>query len=237
MVVSEPAYAPAGPTRVDRRAADRRRGTAALLAAVTSGLAVTRDTIFARERFEQLLRSLVQARSVTICEDPVLPAGENVMTFSVPGGVPHHRARLEAVFEPARLLDGWTCQLLDAATHVAALILEIERAQGRNLASRHRADGAAPLIGSSLAIRGVRDRIERVAATDFTVLIEGGIGPQPHPNSIDPLCEAALGGAKREVAGTRESQARKVRKLSCSGWFLVAKGGIPPFGSPSFVVI
>ena len=83
MVVSEPAYAPAGPTRVDRRAADRRRGTAALLAAVTSGLAVTRDTIFARERFEQLLRSLVQARSVTICEDPVLPAGENVMTLTI----------------------------------------------------------------------------------------------------------------------------------------------------------
>src|SRR5262245_42788271 len=176
MVVSEPAYAPAGPTRVDRRAADRRRGTAALLAAVTSGLAVTRDTIFARERFEQLLRSLVQARSVTICEDPVLAAGEHVMTFDVPGGVPHHRARLEAVFDPPRMLDGWTCQLFDAATHVAALILEIERAQVRNLASRQRADGAAPLIGSSLAIRGVRDRIERVAATDFTVLIEGESG-------------------------------------------------------------
>ena len=77
------------------------------------------------------------------------------------------------MFEPSRLLDGWTCQLLDAATHVAALILEIERAQGRSLASRNRVDGAAPLIGSSLAIRAVRDRIERVAATDFTVLIEG----------------------------------------------------------------
>ena len=176
MIVSEPAYAPAGPARVDRRAADRRRGVAALLAAVTSGLAVTRDTIFARERFEQMLRSLVQARSITICEEPVLPAGEHVMTFSVPGGVPHHRARIEAVFEPSRLLDGWTCQLLDAATHVAALILEIERAQGRSLASRNRADGAAPLIGSSFAIRAVRDRIERVAATDFTVLIEGESG-------------------------------------------------------------
>ena len=188
MIVSEPAYAPAGPARVDRRAADRRRGVAALLAAVTSGLAVTRDTICARERFEQMLRSLVQARSITICEEPVLPAGEHVMTFSVPGGVPHHRARIEAVFEPSRLLDGWTCQLLDAATHVAALILEIERAQGRSLASRNRADGAAPLIGSSFAIRAVRDRIERVAATDFTVLIEGASGPQPHPNSIEVSC-------------------------------------------------
>jgi transcriptional regulator with PAS, ATPase and Fis domain len=37
-------------------------------------------------------------------------------------------------------------------------------------------DGAAPLIGSSAAMRAVRDRIERVASTDFTVLIEGESG-------------------------------------------------------------
>jgi hypothetical protein len=30
----------------------------------------------------------------------------------------------------------------------------------------------------------VRDRIERVAANDFTVLIEGASGPQPHPSFI-----------------------------------------------------
>jgi transcriptional regulator with PAS, ATPase and Fis domain len=176
MIMAEPAYASAGPIRVDRRAADRRRGAAALLAAVTSGLAVTRDTVFARERFQQVLRTLVQARSIALCEDPIVPAGNEVMCFDVPGGMPHHRARLEVVFEPSRMLDGWTCQLLDTATHIAALILEIERAQGRILAGRNRVDGAAPLIGSSLAIRTVRDRIERVAATDFTVLIEGESG-------------------------------------------------------------
>src|SRR5258706_10066410 len=37
-------------------------------------------------------------------------------------------------------------------------------------------DGAAPLIGSSSVMRAVRDRIERVALTDFTVLIEGESG-------------------------------------------------------------
>lgn len=95
-------------------------------------------------------------------------------------------ARIEAVFEPARMLDGWTCQLLDTAAQLAALLLEVERAQGRApLSVRHRADGAAPLIGSSPAIREVRERIERVAATDFTVLIEGAFGPQPLPNFID----------------------------------------------------
>jgi transcriptional regulator with PAS, ATPase and Fis domain len=37
-------------------------------------------------------------------------------------------------------------------------------------------DGAAPLIGSSAVMRVVRKRIERVSATDFTVLIEGASG-------------------------------------------------------------
>ena len=55
---------------------------------------------------------------------------------------------------------------------------ELERASGRlMLASvKRQADGAAPLIGSSEAIKRVRERIERVAVTDFTVLIEGESG-------------------------------------------------------------
>jgi DNA-binding NtrC family response regulator len=65
------------------------------------------------------------------------------------------------------------------------LLLEVERAQGRNLFRvKPAGDGAAPLIGSSRAMKTLRDRIERVAATDFTVLIEGASGPQPHPNFI-----------------------------------------------------
>jgi prolyl-tRNA editing enzyme YbaK/EbsC (Cys-tRNA(Pro) deacylase) len=38
----------------------------------------------------------------------------------------------------------------------------------------------------------LRDRIERVAATDFTALIEGGISPQPHPGSIEVFCESSV---------------------------------------------
>ena len=56
------------------------------------------------------------------------------------------------------------------------MVLELERAIGRGKfgSSLNRStDGAAPLIGASEAIRRVRERIERVAATDFTVLIEG----------------------------------------------------------------
>ena len=35
---------------------------------------------------------------------------------------------------------------------------------------------AAPIIGSSPGMRAVRERMERIALTDFTVLIEGLIG-------------------------------------------------------------
>jgi len=175
MVMVEPASASAGPIRTDRRAADKRRGTAALLAAVTSALAVSRDTSFARQRFEHELRFLVRARAITLCDDPLAPSAPHVTPFDVPATSTVSRGRIDAVFDPARTLDGWTCQLLDAATHVAALLFEIERAQGRHQ-HRARQDGAAPLIGSSQAIRAVRERIERVAATDFTVLIEGESG-------------------------------------------------------------
>jgi len=79
------------------------------------------------------------------------------------------------VFDATHRMDGWTRQVLQAGAHVAALLLELERAQGRHAARRPR-DGAAPLIGSSAEMQQVRDRIERVAATDFTVLIEGESG-------------------------------------------------------------
>ncbi len=48
--------------------------------------------------------------------------------------------------------------------------------QPRFLTPRHPRDGAAPLIGSSTVMCAVRERIERVAPTDFTVLIEGESG-------------------------------------------------------------
>jgi len=41
-----------------------------------------------------------------------------------------------------------------------------------------RRDGAAPLIGSTAVMHALRSRIHRVAATDFTVLLEGPSDPQ-----------------------------------------------------------
>jgi transcriptional regulator with PAS, ATPase and Fis domain len=178
VIVMQPAYAPAGPRRAQGRATERRRGAGELLRTVTSGLSATREVARVRERFEEEIRTLVRARSIAVCDGALAaPPDPNVLVVDIPADVPPQRPRLEAVFEPGRSLDGWTCQMLESASHVAALLLEIERAQRRApLFARVRGDGAAPLIGSSPAIRQVRERIERVAATDFTVLIEGESG-------------------------------------------------------------
>jgi len=152
--------------------------TATTLQALTAGLASVREPRMVRERFEEQLRTLVSATSVTFRQDADESNRPNVVSFDLPGSPLDGRPRLEAVFDPSRPVDDRARRMLAAGAQVAGLLLEIERAHGRwPLASaRTRTDGAVPLIGSSHAIRLVRDRIERVAATDFTVLIEGESG-------------------------------------------------------------
>ena len=153
----------------------KRCATATMLETLTIGLASVTEPRLVRERFEQDLRTLVRATSVTFRQDGDAGNRPNVVSCEVPGSPIDGRPRLEAVFDPSRPADDRARQMLAAGAQVAGLLLEIERANGRwpLACARSRADGAAPLIGSSLAIRVVRDRIERVAATDFTVLIEG----------------------------------------------------------------
>ena len=160
-----------------RRATERRRGAAALMAAVGAGITLGSEPRAARERLEEELRSTLRARSVILRDEPAPLLAPNTLCFDVPFGYGDGRARLEILFETPRPLDEWSCQVIEAATQLAAMILELERATGRLMSGgRRQADGAAPLIGSSEAIRRVRERIERVAATDFTILIEGESG-------------------------------------------------------------
>jgi hypothetical protein len=86
------------------------------------------------------------------------PPPHRSATFRALDGWP----RLEAVFDPGQPVDDRARQMLAAGAHVAGLLLEIERANGRwPLASaRSSSDGAALLIGSSRAIRLVRDERE-----------------------------------------------------------------------------
>jgi DNA-binding NtrC family response regulator len=168
-----------GPVGESPRRAEKRCAAATLLAAVTHGLSTVREPRLVRARFEEELRALVKARSVTFRDDDAVVSNRpNVLSFPLPGPVREGRACLEAVFDPAKPVDDWARQMLGAAAQVGALLVEIERAHGRWPLScaRSRMDGAAPLIGSSRAIRMVRERIEKVAATDFTVLIEGASG-------------------------------------------------------------
>jgi transcriptional regulator with PAS, ATPase and Fis domain len=177
MVMPESGRASAVIARSSGRALDRRRGLAILLKTVTSGMAVSPDPRLIRERFEEELRTLVKARSVALRDDTsyYLPVSRGVVGFEVP--VSDSRARLDVVFDDEVRLDEWTCEFLETSAHAAGLLLELERAHLRNIAHRiRRPDGAAPLIGSSTAIRHVRERIERVATTDFTILIEGESG-------------------------------------------------------------
>jgi len=149
---------------------------ATLLAAVTSGLSLAREPRQLRRRFEEELRALVQARSIAVRDNPVEVApSPHTVSFDLPAAPWVTPARLEASFDPSQAVGEWQRRTLLVAAHVASLLMQIEQANGRW--GRPRAeDGAAPLIGSSAAIRAVRDRIERVAATDFTVLIEGESG-------------------------------------------------------------
>ena len=163
-------------TVVDSRAFDPDWPASTLLAAVTSGFSMAREPRLVRQRFEEELRTLVNARSVAVRQcAATLAVAPEVISLEVPAPPWSGPTRLEAVFEPAQPVDEWKRRTLSVGAQVAALLVELEHADGRWVRFS-RSDGAAPLIGTSHAIRSVRERIERVAVTDFTVLIEGESG-------------------------------------------------------------
>ena len=173
-----------------------------LLTAVTSGFSIAHEPRLVRKRFEEQLRALVDARSIVVRDCPAgALAHPDVLAIDVPAPPGSGPTRLEAVFEPSQPIDDWKRRTLAVGAHVAALLVELEHADGRWARLRRRPDGAAPLIGSSLAIRSVRERIERVAVTDFTVLIEGGLGPEPHPGFIAVSGQVAFSGSAGQMEG------------------------------------
>ena len=94
---------------------------------------------------------------------------------------------------------GWTCgsTMFVGATYAAARapspdgIIDC----GRGTVT----DGAAPLIGSSAAMRALRHKIERVAATNFTVLRDGGNGAAHRARRIAGGCSTCRPSSWKEA--------------------------------------
>jgi len=125
------------------------------------------------------LERLVPIRGARLTAAPALPLaareGPSDASLRFPMPVPSYAdLALEVSISPGFALDTWDRQALRQAARVVGLLI----------ASRNQAappagqppEPAAPLVGSSAPMRRLRERIERVAATDFTVLIEGECG-------------------------------------------------------------
>ena len=195
------------------RSGERRRGVAELLNAIASALPGSRDPRALRQRFESSLRDLLNAREVELRDGPPMPRPpHNMMSVDVRSG-DYILGSIDALFDDGSCaFDEWDRYLIGIARQLAAMVLLVDRAQRGGAGANTpfaRGDGAAPIVGSSPAIRAVRARIERVAATDFTVLIEGGIDPQPHPDFIEVPGQAAVCVGDGQVEGAGEDAAER----------------------------
>lgn len=185
------------------RGKDRRTAFAELLATLTRSLQQERDPLALRRIFEQGVGHLLPLRWAELRDtrlSSVARANGEVVSLHVPTSEPSRAVSLDARIEPGRLLDDWDHQILGTLAHVGALVVEIEhlapgRARPALAIGLARPDGAAPLIGLSSVMRGLRERIERVAATDFTVLIEGesGTGKELVARHVHDLSKRAAG--------------------------------------------
>ncbi|MBI2222173.1 MAG: sigma 54-interacting transcriptional regulator [Acidobacteria bacterium] len=174
-----PQTPPAPRRMVGVRGRDRRVALADFLAYLAGGLRPSDDPRELRRRFEEGLRRLMPFRMLLLRDSrhdhPHPATALDRIVLEVPGFRPDTSV-IEALIEPGATLDGWDHDLLQTVRYVAALVTEVERCRALLPGRRAREDESPPLIGSSAAIRTLRERIDRVAATDFTVLIEGESG-------------------------------------------------------------
>ena len=168
-------------TAVEPRGGLRARGALRqVLSALSAGLAGDAGPQDLPGIFERELQRALSVRAVRLREIPpryharlVTPTRtSDSIVLGVPSGDPRVQAVLEASSGPERALDDWDHEVLSTAAHIGGLVLEAARARPiiRTLTAM------ASLVGSTPFIQGLRERVERVAMTDFTVLIEGESG-------------------------------------------------------------
>lgn len=238
---------PSPPSSRQRRRAERRRGIDTLVRGVALDLIATSNrrnfAMFLTERLAQLTRvRSVRLNEISSTQPPrsVQPVRiRDYVAYAVPVREEGRQVMLEASFDARSGPDDWTCQLLESAASLAGLLLESERLATTpaplTVAER---DGAAPLIGASEIMRLLRDRVERVANTQFTVLIEGesgvgkelvarqihGLGPRRHGPFVAINCAALVETLiEAELFGIEERTATGVRGRR--GKFEHADGG------------
>jgi transcriptional regulator with PAS, ATPase and Fis domain len=132
--------------------------------------------------FEQEVRDLLSMRAVRLREIParyharlVTPTRTiDSVVLGVPTTNPHAQAVLEACCLPDRALQESDVEVLNAVAQLGGLVLEATR--GRSPALVRQVERPMPMIGSTPVMQALRERIDRVALTDFTVLIEGESG-------------------------------------------------------------
>ncbi|MGE3508821.1 MAG: sigma-54 interaction domain-containing protein [Vicinamibacterales bacterium] len=191
-------------TSRQRRRGDRRAGID--LVAHALGRAVSRGSSSGlRETLERAVKEALRAHSVQLRRAPPTAAAagealrETVLAAEVPSRDSSGPTLLQVAFEPDSPVGEWERQTLRVAAQMAGLVLELDRGRLQLARAvpgpRPPSDGAAPLIGSTSVMTALRSRVERVARTHFTILIEGesGVGKELVARQIHDLSPRRAG--------------------------------------------
>jgi DNA-binding NtrC family response regulator len=170
------------------RSRERRAALARVLGSLAEHLRSGREAPTLAACFETALRDALRAQAVRLRESPppyrsdCAPAAKTQRLVSM--DVPTRRGAppvvVEATLDSELSLDAWDIQMLQAAAQLGALVVELDQlraAPRRPFGVARRPDsGTPPIIGSSSPMTTLRENIARVAATDFTVLVQGESG-------------------------------------------------------------
>jgi DNA-binding NtrC family response regulator len=168
-----------------KRSAERRADLRRVIAALAVNLSRCYEDRDLKGVFEHEVQQLVPMQRIRLREIPtryharlVTPVRTaDSILLDVPTTDRGRQGVLEAVLDPASSIDDWDYEMLATAAHLGALVLEANRARYAPVPlGIRRPEGAAPLVGSTAVMQALRAHVERVAGTDFTVLIEGESG-------------------------------------------------------------